>query len=231
MVKIGIVGDVPVGHLHYTATEAALSHAAKELDVEIAFRWHATTEFLSPGAAESMKTDGVIAAPWSPNRSKEGTLQAIKFARENRLPLLAACGGMQHALVEFARNVLGIGDAEHAEYDSRQGTQVVTALSCSLVGKSIRVRLKEGSRVQSIYGRDLIEERTTCNYGLNPRFQRDMEEAGFRVSGTDSTGEARAMELEGHPFYVATLYVPQLTSTFENPHALFVAFLKAAATA
>jgi CTP synthase (UTP-ammonia lyase) len=130
-------------------------------------------------------------------------------------------------LVEHARNLLGIDDASHAE-SSADGTPVVTALSCSLNGQTIEVVLTPGTRLASLHGgASSVTEHTTCSYGLDPTRQHVASEGGMVVSGIDDTGEVRANERVDHPFFLGTLYQPQLRSTAEEPHPVWLGFLDA----
>jgi CTP synthase len=132
-------------------------------------------------------------------------------------------------LVEHARNVMGIGDAVHAEYGVA-GTPVVTLLSCSLAESQIDITITPNSRLAEIHGALVITEQTNCNYGLEPSFAHIAFNGGLTVSAVDNTGEVRAVERAGHPFFVATLYQPQRTSRREAPHPLWTAFVRAAST-
>jgi len=131
-------------------------------------------------------------------------------------------------LVEHARNLMGLGSAVHAEYGTG-GTEIVSLLACSLDGEQITVSLAEESRLRRLHGSETVVEHTTCNYGLNPEWQHIAEEHGMAIAGIDETGEVRAIERTDHPFFVGTLYQPQLSSTPEQPHPIFVALLQAAA--
>jgi CTP synthase (UTP-ammonia lyase) len=131
-------------------------------------------------------------------------------------------------LVEHARSLAGIRDASHAEYGAG-GTVVISALACSLQGREIVVELAPGSLLARLHGSADVTERTTCDYGLAPAMQHLAGEHGMRVAATDDAGEVRAIERPDHPFFVATLYQPQLSSTPDRPHPLFVALLRAAA--
>jgi CTP synthase (UTP-ammonia lyase) len=133
-------------------------------------------------------------------------------------------------LVEHARSLAGIRDASHAEYGGG-GTAVITALVCSLQGREITVDLAPGSLLAWLCGSARVIERTTCDYGLAPEMQHLAGEYGMRVAGTDDTGEVRAVERPDHPFFVGTLYQPQLRSTPDRPHPLFLGLLRAALTA
>jgi CTP synthase (UTP-ammonia lyase) len=158
-----------------------------------------------------------------------GALAAIRLARESSRPYLGTCGGFQHAVLEFARNVLGYGQAEHAETAPDAEMRIIAPLSCSLVEKSGEIFLREGSRLRAIYGADRAEEQYHCNYGLNPKYAALFTDAApLRVAATDAAGEVRAVELEGHPFFIATLFQPERSGLGGIEHPLVTAFLAAA---
>ena len=129
-------------------------------------------------------------------------------------------------LVEHARNLAGIRDATHAEYGAG-GTAVISLLACSLQDQTIGVVLTAGSRLAGLYPSLRAVESTTCSYGLAPDMQHIAGEHGMRVSAVDDTAEVRAIERTDHPFFLATLYQPQLQSTSVNPHPVFVGLLRA----
>jgi CTP synthase (UTP-ammonia lyase) len=131
-------------------------------------------------------------------------------------------------IIEYARNVLGFEDAQHAEYDPYGSRLFVSELACSLVGRTMPVSLDPGSGAAALYGTTRVQEQYYCNFGLNPEHQRTLDEGGLRVVGFDDDGEARVLELPEHPFYLATLFVPQTRSTPEQPHPLVTGFLQAA---
>ena len=132
-------------------------------------------------------------------------------------------------LVEYARNVLGVEGAEHAETSPRAERLVVTPLSCSLVGQDHAVRLLPDTRAAAVYGTGETVEPYYCNYGLNPEYRPRLEDAGLRVSGVDEEGEVRVVELPDHPFFVATLYCFQMRSRPGSPHPLVSGLAAAAA--
>lgn len=129
-------------------------------------------------------------------------------------------------LVEHARNLAGIPDAAHAEYGTG-GTAVISLLACSLQGRTITVKLTRGSQLAALCGSLHAVEHTTCSYGLAPEMQHIADEHGMRVAAVDDTGEVRAVERTDHPFFLATLYQPQLRSAPGLPHPVFVGLLKA----
>lgn len=130
-------------------------------------------------------------------------------------------------LVEHARSLLGIGDASHAE-SSTDGTPIIGLLSCALDGVTIDVAITPGTRLAALHGgARSVEERTTCSYGLDPAWQHVASSGGMVISGVDGTGEVRAIERPDHPFFVATLYQPQLRSTPAEPHPIWLGLLGA----
>jgi CTP synthase (UTP-ammonia lyase) len=129
-------------------------------------------------------------------------------------------------LVEHARSQCGVADATHAEY-GRGGTPIVTLLACSLNGTSIDIELTPASRLAACYGTVRATEQTTCNYGLDPAFAHIASMAGMRAIAHDATGEVRAVERPDHPFFIGTLYQPQLTTAPGQPHPIWRAFIEA----
>jgi len=129
-------------------------------------------------------------------------------------------------LVEHARNLAGIPDAAHAEYGAG-GTAVISLLACSLQGQTINLDLTPGSRLAELSGTLRTVEHTTCSYGLASDMQELASGHGLRVGAVDDTGEVRATERVDHPFYLATLYQPQLRSAPGRPHPVFVGLLNA----
>ena len=129
-------------------------------------------------------------------------------------------------LVEHARNLAGIADATHAEYGPG-GTPVITLLECSLQDHTIMVEIAPGSLLAKMYGTERVVEHTTCSYGLAPEVQQIADEYGMRIGASDATGEVRAIERVDHPFFVGTLYQPQLRSAPGTPHPIIVGLLDA----
>lgn len=227
-VRIGIVGDYHADFAPHVATVAALEHAAAKLQRAIEVNWLPTATLAQSAEPNVAAFDALWMAPGSPYNSLDGALTAIRFARERNMPLLGTCGGLQHMIIEFARNVLGFADATHAEYDPNASTLFVTPLSCSLAGKEMQVTMLKGSRAATSYGALQTVERYYCNFGLNPAYQDRLHHGGFRIVGVDADGEARILEIPQHRFYVGTLFVPQMRSEPDSPHPLVVAFLQAA---
>lgn len=231
MTRIGIIGEHDPGNETHVATDDALGHAATALGTAVEATWVSTAD-VGPGAAGAALRgyDGLVVAPGSPYRSLEGALAAIEHARVHDVPLLGTCGGLQHVVLELARNVLGVADAQHAEVDPAASVLFVTPLSCSLVGRTMTVTLRTGTAASAAYGAQTADERYYCRFGLNPDHVDDLVAAGVVVSGVDADGEVRIIELPDRRFFVATLFVPQIRSTLVRPHPLVTAFVRAAAT-
>lgn len=130
-------------------------------------------------------------------------------------------------VMEYARNVMGIKDAEHAEIDPDASNLIISPLTCNLKGSPLEIEITDETlMISQIYGTKLISENYYCSYGINPKFQNEINDKGFKIAGTDNSGEARILELKSHDFFVATLFVPQVNSSFETPNKLITAFLK-----
>jgi len=204
-----------------------LRNSAKRHGVGVTFDWVATDSIVEGFPFDGF--DGLWCVPASPYRSMVGALRAIQHARQAAMPFLGTCGGFQHALVEYARNVLGWADAEHGE-TTGVGRLLITPLTCALVETRAAVRLRRDSRLAAFYGRDEISENYRCSYGLNPSFAEELLGGALRASAHDLDGEVRAVELDGHPFFVATLFQPERSALAGNPAPLVEAFVGACAT-
>jgi CTP synthase (UTP-ammonia lyase) len=227
VLRVGVVGDYDPTNETHRATDTALVHAAAALGAGAIGQWIATDKVGSGGARELEGFDCLLIAPASPYRSTEGALEAIRYARTADIPLLGTCGGFQHIVLEFARNVLGYDDAEHAELNPGASRLFITALSCSLVGQTMPVHLEPGSLAAAAYDRTEVLERYYCNFGLNPDHLGELVAEGLKVTGTGPEGEPRVIELPGLRFFMGTLFVPQASSTVSCPHPLVVALLEA----
>jgi CTP synthase (UTP-ammonia lyase) len=157
----------------------------------------------------------------------DGALCAIRHAREKAVPFLGTCGGFQHAVIEYARNVLGWADAEHAETAAAAPRAVIAPLECSLVEVAGAVRLLPGSRIAAAYGAAECVETYRCRYGLNPSYRAALLSGALRAAGEDEHGDVRAVELAGHPFFVATLFQPERAALAGKPAPLATAFVDA----
>ena len=207
LVNIAIVGDRDDSIAAHLAIPLALANAASALDVDLVFEWLASDRIVD--VARLAGFDAFWVAPGSPYRSLDGALRAIGHARTAGRPLLGTCGGFQHAILEHARHVMDWPDAMHAESDPGVGRPVIAALECSLVEARGRVSLAPGSRIAQAYAAATAPTIYRCRYGLNPAFRATLLSGPLRVTAEDEHGDVRAVELDGHPFFVATLWQPE----------------------
>lgn len=173
--------------------------------------------------------DGIWALPGSPYESFAGALTAIRTAREQRIPFLGTCGGFQHALIEYARNVCGLTGIEHAETAPDAGEHLIVPLECSLKGHEEAVMIVPGTLAAKIVGPGRRTERYNCSFGLNPDYLDLLTGSGLRFSGFDDSGQIRVAELPGHPFFMGTLFQPERQDEGAQPHSVIRAFALAAA--
>lgn len=226
-VVIGLVGDCDPSVPAHQAIPLALGLAGEALGFEVRFEWIPTDEIRSVSRLSGF--DGLWCVPASPYRSMDGALLAIRHAREGAVPFLGTCGGFQHAVVEYARNVLGWGDADHAETAPDAARAVIAPLACALIETMGPVRLFPGTRIAAAYGATETREGYRCRYGLNPEFQAALVAGPLRAAADDATGEVRAVELDGHPFFVATLFQPERAALTGRTPPLVAAFARACA--
>ena len=223
--QIGLVGDHNAEVPAHQAIPIALREAARAMDVDLAFEWLATDTLTS--SSQLARFDGLWCVPGSPYRSMDGALLAIRHARETGLPFLGTCGGFQHAVIEYARQVLGWQDAEHAETSPEAPRAVVSMLACALVEATGPVTFMPGTRIAVAYRADHATEGYRCRYGLNPEFQAHLVTGLLRATAHDESGEIRAIELIDHPFFVATLFQPERKALQGLPCPLARALLEA----
>ena len=222
MNTIGIIGEFDAGFPPHPATNSAMEHARAALAIDVDYTWISTTEL---DERFFDRFSGLWVAPGSPYKDMARTLRAIRFARENGIPTLGTCGGFQHMIIEYARNVLGVTDARHAEYDPYASCLFISELACSLAGRKMKLQLSAESKVAKIYGATEVTEQYYCNFGLNPAYLDQLRSGPLQVVGSDSEGEVRVVELPGHSFFIGTLFVPQVLSTQRRPHPLINAFV------
>jgi CTP synthase (UTP-ammonia lyase) len=229
-VRIALIGDFDPAVTAHQAIPRALALAGARLGFDVAGEW-VGTESLAGGlhGTAVMLCQGIWCVPATPYRSEAGALLAIRHAREHLRPFLGTCGGFQHALLEYARDVLRVEGAAHAESEPDAAAPVIAPLACELVEVSGEVLLVPGTRLARIYGADRAEETYHCRYGLSPRHARLLEQGPLRIVARDRAGEVRAVELDGHPFFVATLFQPERSALAGRTHPLIEAFVEAAA--
>lgn len=222
--KLSIIGDFNPESETHKATNDAIGHSLNKLGVDLKAD-RISTEDISKSVLKN--SQGIWMVPGSPYKNMGNAITAIKFARENGVPFLGTCGGFQHIIIEYARNLLGMVDAGHAEYDPNASEPTISALTCSLAGKEFKLNLRDGSRSALLYGQLQVSERYYCNFGINPDYMEDIRSGPIKITGEDHDGEIRVVEYDEHPFFIGTLYVPQIKSTSINPHPIVTGFFEA----
>jgi CTP synthase (UTP-ammonia lyase) len=203
-VSIAVLGDRKPEYLTHREIDATLALIPPGVDA----RWLPT-----PQAESAADADGLWVVPGTPYRDDDAVLEAIRVARTAGMPILGTCGGFQYMLLEFARNVAGIEDAAHAETDPDAPDHVLIRLSCSLVGEERQVSAVAGTRVAELCGVAPFTGFHWCNYGLAASREAALVDAGLVVAARAPDAGVEAVELPDHPFYLATLFQPQVGSS------------------
>lgn len=238
-VRIALVGKyVELPDAYKSITEAFIhAGAANECKVHLDF---VHSELLNDVKVEyALKNyDGVLVAPGFGSRGIDGKVAAIKYVRENKIPFFGICLGMQCAVIEFARNVLGLKNASSSEMSPKAKYKVIDLMESQKkvvdFGGTMRLGaydciLEKKSKAAKAYGKTKISERHRHRYEFNDKYKADYEEHGMQIAGVNpETGLAEVVEINDHPYFVGVQYHPELKSTVENPHPLFVSFVKAA---
>lgn len=228
---IALIGDYHPTVPAHQAIPLALERAGQETGTAIEWTWIDTASIGMDVAARLAGYAGIWCVPASPYVNGAGALAAIGYAREQGHPFLGTCAGFQYALLEYAQACWGLAHPAHAEIDPTAPDPVIAPLSCGLVEVTDTVRFVPGSRLAAIYGDTEAVEGYRCNYGFSSRYSGRLADGPLRISARDATGEIRAVELDGHPFYHATLYQPERSALAGRPHPLISAFVAAVALA
>jgi CTP synthase (UTP-ammonia lyase) len=191
--------------------------------------WIATQRIVPGDASAFGNFHGIWVAPGSPYQNTEGALWAITHARTSQTPFLGTCGGVQHALLEYARDVLGLKEADHAESNPGTAFPLLERMQCSLVEKSQKIVVMSGTQFGKLYKADSGLEDYHCSYGLNPRFEHLFHGTPLEIAARSEDGEVRAVALRGHPFFVGTLFQPERRALLGTLHPVVTAFFAACA--
>jgi len=203
--EIVLLGDQDASLLAHQAIPQALALTATALGVTLRSRWLPTVA-ADGGLADC---DGLWCVPGSPYHHREGVLATIRAAREQRIPFLGTCGGLQYALLEYAQSVLGWADAAHAEEDPLTTRALLTPLSCARVEFHNELRLKPDSRLVGAEGSRRAQAAYHCRFGVNPEYLPALLAAGWRVLAWDEEELPVAFELATQPCHFGTLYQPE----------------------
>ncbi|WP_304158043.1 CTP synthase, partial [Mesonia mobilis] len=216
----------------------AFIHAGAENEVKVNIK-SIHSEFINTDESNKITDlDGILVAPGFGERGIEGKIEAVKYARENNLPFFGICLGMQMAVIEYARNVLNISDANSTEMDDQTKNPVIDIMesqkNITQMGGTMRLgawgcELAEGSLIHKTYGKTSITERHRHRYEYNNKYKEQLEAARMVSSGINpQTGLVEVVELPNHPWFIGVQYHPEYKSTVKTPHPLFIGFVKAA---
>ena len=237
-IDIALVGKYTELHDAYKSISESFIHAGASNDCHVKLSYVNSEKLNRENVAEKLgRMAGILVAPGFGNRGIEGKIEAVRFARENGVPFLGICLGMQCAVIEFARNVLGIADANSSEMeatpypviDLMEEQKGVTAKGGTMRLGAYPCVLKKGSKVAEAYGKLHISERHRHRYEFNNDYLAQFEAAGMKAVGINpDTNLVEVVEIPNHPWFVGTQYHPEYKSTVLSPSPLFVAFVKAA---
>ncbi len=245
--KIAFVGKYLDLKESYKSLTEALIHAGAHLDTKVEIKWVDSEKVEDDGAQKYLNDcDGILVAGGFGGRGVEGKIQAIQYARENKIPFLGICLGMQLAMVEFARNVLGIKDANSVEFDENTPNPIIYLIdefidasgskqvrtTTSPMGGTMRLgeyecETKEGSNLRAAYDSRVIFERHRHRYEANPKYREALEAKGMDITG-ESDGLIEAVEVKDHPWFLGVQFHPEFTSRLQNANPSILAFVNAA---
>ena len=236
-VRIAIVGKYVTLADSYLSVVEAVKHAAFHHGGKLEIAWIASDDLTNAAGAHLDDVDGIVIPGGFGVRGIEGKLNAIRYAREKKIPFLGLCLGLQCAVIEFARNVGGLEGANSSEFDATTQHPVIDLMhdqhDVSHKGGTMRLglwvcRLQEGSRARQAYGEEIVLERHRHRYEVNNRYRKQLEAAGLVVSGTTVDGKlVEVVELPDHPFFVASQFHPEFKSRPTRAHPLFSDFVEA----
>jgi len=237
-IEIALVGKYVSLQDAYKSIVESFIHAGAAVHTEVKLRWIYSGDIYRNNACDLLKdVDGILIAPGFGDRGIEGKIEAARYGRENNIPVLGICLGMQIMSIEFARNVLDMNDANSTEFNTNSSYPVISLMEdqkdVTEKGGTMRLgawscEIEPSSKLYEIYKTKNISERHRHRYEFNNDYIEDFENNGFVYSGKNpDTGLVEALELKKHPFYVGVQYHPEYKSTVANPHPLFKAFIEA----
>ncbi len=238
-VQIGLIGKYVELKDAYKSISEAFIHAGVSNETQVELSWIHSESLNSENISSELSAlDGILVAPGFGARGIDGKIEAVRFARENNIPFLGICLGMQIAVIEFARNVLGHSDAHSTEMDEKTSAAVISLMEeqkrISNFGGTMRLgayrcQLTDNSKTAMAYQKNTISERHRHRYEFNNQFLSEFEEKGMIASGKNpETGLVEVMEIPSHQWFVGVQFHPEYKSTVDSPHPLFVAFVQAA---
>ena len=238
-VEIGLIGKYVELHDSYKSITEALIHASARNETKVTVRWIHSEDLTPKNVAKKLKgLNGILVAPGFGDRGIEGKIKAVQYAREHQIPFFGICLGMQMAVIEFSRNVLGLTDANSTEMNEHTSAPVISLMeeqkNITNKGGTMRLgawdcQISKDSKVFNAYKKELISERHRHRYEFNDQYLNPITKAGMQTTGVNpKTGLVEIVEVPDHPWFVGVQYHPEYKSTVLNPHPLFVDFVAAA---
>lgn len=226
--RIALVGEYDGRHVAHRAIDRCFSLTSSAPALSVEQRWLRTGQIAAGEDTPLRGYAGIWVVPASPYESPEGALWAIEYARTRQIPFLGTCGGFQHMVLEYARNVLGLTDADHQENNPATAFPLFHRMACSLVEKKEQVLFTQESQLRKMIGADTSMEGFHCSFGFNPRYASLLESGDLRVAAHSTTGDLRGVEHRKHPFFVGTLFQPERRALEGELHPIVVEFMRAA---
>lgn len=228
MKKIAIIGDYNQNEESHRLIMESIKEAAEEIQGELQAQW-IISDALDVSEEHLKLFDGFWFSPGSPYKDAKNVLSAIQYARENGVPALGTCAGFQHMVIEFARNVLGLYGADSEENDAECADAVIAKLSCTLMNKKEQVEISDSNSIlaRTVGGNKLIGE-YRCNYGFHEAYRSAFQNSDRIAAIVESkNGSFRGFELKEHPFFIGTLFIPQLDFRGDSSYRIIKSFVKA----
>jgi CTP synthase (UTP-ammonia lyase) len=224
--RIAILGDFnPVYSTHHALNDS-IRQTRKKFDEDIQFDWISTDTFNFKTAFNKLYC-GLWIAPGSPYKDMKNVLDTITYARQNGIPTFGNCGGFQHMVIEYARNVCGLTNADHEETNPDSKDLLISKLSCSLVEQEEQLAIIDKESILfDIIKKDKLTGKYFCNYGINSKYLDVLKSNGLKTTAISDDGQVRAFEIKNHRFFVGTLFQPALTSTIDDPNPLIMEFVR-----
>ncbi|MCO6499271.1 MAG: CTP synthase [Vicingus serpentipes] len=239
-ISIGLIGKYIELKDSYKSIAEAIIHAGVSNEIEVDIKWIHSESIKDSNAKQKLSAlDGILVAPGFGERGIEGKIAAVKYAREQKVPFFGICLGMQSAVIEFGRNVLGLPDAHSTEMEENTSNPVIYLMedqkNVSTKGGTMRLgaypcQIKKDSNSYEAYQSEHISERHRHRYEFNNKYRAEYEKNGMRATGINPENDlVEIVEIKDHPWFVGVQFHPEYKSTVTEPHALFVNFIKASA--
>ena len=227
MKKIAIIGDYNQNEESHRLIMESIKEVAEEIQGELEAQW-IISDALNVSEEHLKLFDGFWFSPGSPYKDAKNVLSAIQYARKNGVPALGTCAGFQHMVIEFARNVLGLYSADSEENDTECADDVIAKLSCTLMNRKERLEISDSHSIlaRTVGGDELIGE-YRCNYGFHEAYRSVFQNSDMITSIVETkNGYLRGFELKAHPFFVGTLFIPQLDFRGDSSYRIIKSFVK-----